>query len=127
MIFRQLFEPLSSTYTYLIGCEETGAALLIDPVVNAIDRDLQVISELGLRLEYTVDTHVHADHITGALHLKERVGSKIAAPAMERLPCTDVGLEDGVIVGVGDRHRSRALPLGVRLDGAADRCEAAGA
>jgi len=41
MIFRQLFEPLSSTYTYLIGCEETGAALLIDPVVNAIDRDLQ--------------------------------------------------------------------------------------
>ncbi|NLE88991.1 MAG: MBL fold metallo-hydrolase [Myxococcales bacterium] len=101
MIFRQLFEPLSSTYTYLIGCEETGAALLIDPVVNAIDRDLQVISELGLRLEYTVDTHVHADHITGALHLKERVGSKIAAPAMERLPCTDVGLEDGVPLRMG--------------------------
>src|SRR5690606_41897408 len=81
--------------------EETGAALLIDPVVNAIDRDLQVISELGLRLEYTVDTHVHADHITGALHLKERVGSKIAAPAMERLPCTDVGLEDGVPLRMG--------------------------
>lgn len=101
MIFRQLFEPLSSTYTYLIGCEETGAALLLDPVVNAIDRDLQVISELGLRLEYTVDTHVHADHITGALHLKERVGSKIAAPAMERLPCTDVGLEDGVPLRMG--------------------------
>src|SRR5690606_40660333 len=62
---------------------------------------LQVISELGLRLEYTVDTHVHADHITGALHLKERVGSKIAAPAMERLPCTDVGLEDGVPLRMG--------------------------
>ncbi len=101
MIFRQLFEPLSSTYTYLIGCEETGAALLIDPVVNAMDRDLQVLSELGLRLEYTVDTHVHADHITGALHLKERVGSKIAAPAMERLPCTDVGLEDAVPLRLG--------------------------
>lgn len=95
MIFRQLFEPLSSTYTYLIGCEESGAALLIDPVVNAIDRDLSLLSELGLRLEYTVDTHVHADHITGALRLKQAVGSKIAAPAMERLPCVDVPIEDG--------------------------------
>jgi sulfur dioxygenase len=95
VIFRQLFEPLSSTYTYLVGCPETGAALLIDPVVNAIERDLAALASLGLRLEYTVDTHVHADHITGALQLKQRTGSKIAAPAMERLPCVDVPLEDG--------------------------------
>jgi glyoxylase-like metal-dependent hydrolase (beta-lactamase superfamily II) len=101
MIFRQLFEPLSSTYTYLVGCEETGAAMLIDPVVNAMERDLAVLSQLGLRLEYTVDTHVHADHITGALHLKERVGSKIAAPAMERLPCVDVPIEDGRSMKLG--------------------------
>lgn len=95
MIFRQLFEPLSSTYTYLLGCEETRMALLIDPVVNALDRDLAVLAELGLRLEYTVDTHIHADHITGALHLKQRVGSKIAAPAIDRLPCVDLPIEDG--------------------------------
>ena len=96
MIFRQLFEPLSSTYTYLIGCEETGQALLIDPVVNAIDRDLAVLTDTGLTLAWTLDTHIHADHITAALHLKQRVGSKIAAPAIERLPCIDHGVTDNV-------------------------------
>ena len=90
MIFRQLFEPLSSTYTYLLGCEATGAAILIDPVVNSVDRDLQVLQPLGLALAYTVETHLHADHITAARHLKERVGSKIAAPALDGLPCVDV-------------------------------------
>ena len=68
MIFRQLFEPLSSIYTYLIGCPDTGQALLIDPVVNRIDRDLAAAQALGLKLTLTVDTPVHADHITGALH-----------------------------------------------------------
>lgn len=101
MIFRQLFEPLSSTYTYLIGCEATGQAVLIDPVVNSIDRDLAELQRLGLTLAYTLDTHIHADHITGALHLKERVGSKIAAPAMDRLPCTDLGVLEGVPLQVG--------------------------
>ena len=101
MIFRQLFEPLSSTYTYLLGCEVTGEALLIDPVVNAIDRDLEIVGALGLRLAYTVDTHIHADHITSARHLRERVASKIAAPAMDGLPCVDVGLVEGVPLLLG--------------------------
>ena len=101
MIFRQLFEPLSSTYTYLIGCEETGQALLIDPVVNAIERDLAVLAATGLTLAWTLDTHIHADHITAALHLKQRVGSKIAAPAIERLPCVDHGVIDKLPFVVG--------------------------
>lgn len=101
MIFRQLFEPLSSTYTYLLGCEETGQAVLIDPVVNAVDRDLAVLSGLGLTLTHTLDTHIHADHITAALHLKERVGSKIAASAIDRLSCTDVGVVEGTPLRVG--------------------------
>ena len=101
MIFRQLFEPLSSTYTYLLGCADTGAALLIDPVVNAIERDLELVAQLGLRLELTLDTHIHADHITGARHLKERVCSRIGAPAMERLPCADVGVEEGRPITLG--------------------------
>ncbi len=101
MIFRQLSEPISNTYTYLLGCETTGEAVLIDPVVNAIDRDLEVLQSLGLKLAYTVDTHIHADHITAALHLKERVGSKIVAPAVDRLPCIDVGMEEGVPFHVG--------------------------
>lgn len=101
MLFRQLFEPLSCTYTYLIGCEDTGIAILIDPVVNSIDRDLEELQRLGLRLAFTLDTHIHADHITGALHLKQRVNSRIAAPAMDGLPCTDFGIVEGTPFQVG--------------------------
>ena len=78
MIFKQLFEPVSSTYTYLLGCEETGQAVLVDPVINAMDRDMQVLQELGLRLAYTLDTHIHADHITAASYIREQLGGKIA-------------------------------------------------
>jgi glyoxylase-like metal-dependent hydrolase (beta-lactamase superfamily II) len=101
MIFRQLFEPLSSTYTYLIGCPVTGQALLIDPVVNCIDRDLALLQQLGLALALTLDTHIHADHITGALHLRERTGCRIGTPAMDRLPCTDLAVEEGLPVQLG--------------------------
>jgi sulfur dioxygenase len=101
MIFRQLYEPVSSTYTYLIGCEDTGQAILVDPVINAIERDLAEVSRLGMTLAYTVDTHIHADHITSALEMKKKVGSKIAAPAIEGLECTDVGIEEGKPFQVG--------------------------
>src|SRR6476659_5719512 len=96
MIFRQLFEDLSSTYTYLLGCEETGEAVLIDPVVNSIERDLAAVASLGLKLAWTLETHLHADHITAALHLKQQVGSRIAAPAHDRLTCADLGVVEGV-------------------------------
>ena len=101
MIFRQLYEPLSSTYTYLLGCEETGQAILIDPVIAAMARDLGELKRLGLTLAYTLDTHIHADHITSALEMKRAVGSQIAAPAHDRLPCTDVGIEEGKPFQVG--------------------------
>ncbi|PUA19716.1 MBL fold metallo-hydrolase [Glaciimonas sp. PCH181] len=101
MIFRQLFEPLSSTYTYLIGCEETGQAILIDPVIVEVERDLAEIQRLGLKLAYSIDTHIHADHITAALALKKKVGSKIAVAAYDRLPCADLGIEEGTPFHVG--------------------------
>jgi sulfur dioxygenase len=101
MIFRQLFEPLSSTYSYLLGCEDTGLAVLIDPVIVSMERDLAEISRLGLTLAYSLDTHIHADHITAALELKNKVGSQIAAPAFDRLPCADVGIEEGVPFKLG--------------------------
>jgi glyoxylase-like metal-dependent hydrolase (beta-lactamase superfamily II) len=95
MIFRQLYEPLSSTYTYLLADEQTGQAVLIDPVISALERDMAELHRLSLKLAYTVDTHIHADHITSALELKRALGSKIAAPAHDRLPCTDVGIQEG--------------------------------
>ncbi len=101
MIFRQLFEPLSSTYTYLLGCEQTGAAVLIDPVIASMERDLDTLHARGLTLAYTLDTHIHADHITGALELKHKTGCRIAAPAIDRLPCVDVGIEEGRPLSVG--------------------------
>ncbi|MBC7500706.1 MAG: MBL fold metallo-hydrolase [Herminiimonas sp.] len=101
MIFRQLVEPLSNTYTYVLGCEATGLAVLIDPVIATMDRDLRELQVLGLKLAYTVDTHIHADHITAALEMKNKVGSRIAAPAAEHLPCADANLEEGKPFQVG--------------------------
>ncbi len=92
MIFRQLFEPESSTYTYLIGCRDTGKAVLLDPVLETVDRDLAVLQELELTLEYTLETHIHADHVTSACRLRSLTGSKVAYPAMDGLPCADVGV-----------------------------------
>jgi sulfur dioxygenase len=77
MVFRQLFDPESSTYTYLLGDPTTREAVLIDTVREQVDRDLQIVRELGLRLVATLDTHVHADHVTGAWLLKQRAGSRI--------------------------------------------------
>ena len=71
MIFRQLFEPTASAYTYLLACEDTREALLIDPVSEMVDRDLALLDGLGLTLQYTVETHLHADHVTGASRLRE--------------------------------------------------------
>jgi glyoxylase-like metal-dependent hydrolase (beta-lactamase superfamily II) len=101
VIFRQLFEPLSSTYTYLLGCEEAKVAVLVDPVYPAWERDLAAIRDLGLRLVYTVETHIHADHITSALRLRQEAGSRIAYPAVDRCECADVGIEDGRVLQVG--------------------------
>jgi len=101
MIFRQLFEPISSTYTYLLACPETGDAVLIDPVAEMVERDVRVVDELGLRLAYTLETHVHADHITGAAGLRKATGCRTAGPAMDEIPCRDVGLREGEALRVG--------------------------
>lgn len=101
MIFKQLFEPISSTYTYLLGCEETRQAILVDPVLPTWERDVAEINALGLKLSFTLDTHIHADHITAANKLKREKGSRIANPAMDNLPCTDVPIEEGKPFQVG--------------------------
>ncbi len=76
MIFRQLFDPQSSTYTYLLGDPASREAVLIDPVFEQVRRDAALIDELGLKLTWTLDTHVHADHVTGAWLLRDKLGSR---------------------------------------------------
>ncbi|MDL2410243.1 MBL fold metallo-hydrolase [Rhizobium calliandrae] len=72
MIFRQLFDSVSGTYTYLIASRKGGEALIIDPVLEKVDRYLQLVNELDLKLVKAVDTHLHADHITGLGALRDR-------------------------------------------------------
>ena len=72
MIFRQLFDSVSGTYTYLLASRRGGEALIIDPVLEKVDRYLQLIRELDLKLVKAVDTHLHADHVTGLGALRDR-------------------------------------------------------
>jgi sulfur dioxygenase len=102
VIFRQLFDKESSTFTYLLGDEGSGAAALVDPVVEHVERDLTLVQELGLRLTVVLDTHVHADHITGAGTLRERTGARTHFSVHGGPSCADVLLEDGQDVALGD-------------------------
>jgi glyoxylase-like metal-dependent hydrolase (beta-lactamase superfamily II) len=101
MLFRQMFEPQSSTYTYLIGCSDSREAALIDPVLETAERDLAVLAELGLTLKYTLETHIHADHVTGAARLRHATGSKVALPALSKASNADLELREGAPVPVG--------------------------
>jgi glyoxylase-like metal-dependent hydrolase (beta-lactamase superfamily II) len=111
MIFRQLFDLESSTYTYLLGDPETHEAVLIDPVLERLERDLQLLRELGLTLRYTLETHAHADHVTAAGRLREAVGAKIAFGAAAGVSCADVALDDGETLRFGRQSlEARATP-----------------
>lgn len=102
MIFRQLFEPETSTYTYLLGCPRTRRAILIDTVASEVEHYLALLDTLQLRLVYTLETHVHADHVTGAGLLRERVGSKAVVHRDAGAPCADLMVTNGVVLETGD-------------------------
>ena len=111
LVFRQLFDPTSSTYTYLLGCSVSREAVLIDPVFEQVRRDAALVAELGLRLVWTLDTHVHADHVTAAWLLKQRLGSRIALSAASGASGADRLLQDGDRVEFGRRTLEvRATP-----------------
>jgi glyoxylase-like metal-dependent hydrolase (beta-lactamase superfamily II) len=86
MIFRQLFDLETSTYSYLLGDAGTHQAVLIDPVLEKLERDASLLNELELRLLYTLETHVHADHVTAASRLRDALGSKPFANGSSRCP-----------------------------------------
>ena len=111
MIFRQLFDPQSSTYTYLLADERSREAVLIDTVFEQVRRDAALIEELGLKLTCTLETHVHADHVTGAWLFKQKLGSRIALSASSGAEGGDLYLEPGEKVRFGGRHlEARATP-----------------
>jgi glyoxylase-like metal-dependent hydrolase (beta-lactamase superfamily II) len=111
MIFRQLFDPETSTYSYLLGDERTREAVLIDSVREQLERDVTLIGELGLRLVFALETHVHADHVTASGWLRERLGARIGVGERSGVRNADLGLADGDWVAFGShRLEARATP-----------------
>ena len=72
MIFRQLFDKISSTYTYLIASAKGREALIIDPVLENVDQYIKLLNQLDLKLVKVIDTHIHADHISGIAELRDK-------------------------------------------------------
>src|SRR5438105_8133504 len=111
MIFRQLFDPQSSTYTYLLADPASREAVLIDPVFEQARRDAALVDELGLKLKLTLETHVHADHITGAWLLKQKLGSRIGVSAGSGAEGADRYLQPLEKIALGARHlEARGTP-----------------
>lgn len=101
LIFHQLFEKDTSTFTYILGDADSKEAIIIDPVMEMVQRDLQLLSDLDLNLKYIFDTHVHADHITASGELRKRTGAKIGISSAYDMACPDLHIEDGQEIQFG--------------------------
>ncbi len=106
MIFRQLFDATSSTYTYLLAEQRGGEALIIDPVLEHVDQYLQLIEELDLKLVIAMDTHIHADHVTGIGELARSSACASAIGEQAKAECVSTKFTDGELI--------KADNLGVR-------------
>src|ERR1700739_4549821 len=95
MIFRQLFAGTSGTYTYLLASRRGGEALIIDPVLEKVDRYLQLVRELDLKLVKAVDTHLHADHITGLGALRDKTHCITVMGEQTKADVVSIRLADG--------------------------------
>ncbi len=103
MLFRQLFDPASSTYTYLLADEDSREAVILDPVIEQIDRDAELLRELELRLAYALDTHVHADHVTALGSLRDRLGCQTVISERAGVGVADLLVKEGDRITFG-RH-----------------------
>lgn len=112
MLFRQLFDQETWTYTYLIADAETKEAALVDPVIEQVERDLKLIKELELTLKYCLETHVHADHITGTGKLRELTDCEGIVPENAQVACASRLIEDGERLKVGDIEIQAISTLG---------------
>jgi len=109
MLFKQLFENESSTYTYLISCQDKQEAILIDPVVETLQRDIKILEQMNLKLTYAIDTHIHADHVTSAAALREITNCKVAGPAGDNLTCRDINFKDKDYLIIGNNIKLEAI------------------
>jgi sulfur dioxygenase len=100
MIFRQLFEPVSCTYSYLIASRRGGEAIIIDPVMEKVDRYLRLMEDLDLRLVKAVDTHLHADHITGLGALRDRTHCITVMGEQSKVDVVSMRVGDGDRLGI---------------------------
>ncbi|MDH5396111.1 MAG: MBL fold metallo-hydrolase [Gammaproteobacteria bacterium] len=102
MFVRQLFDRDTSTYTYIIADEKTSEAAIIDPVKEQFERDVLLLNQLGFKLKYVLETHVHADHITSSGHLREKFSAQVALHENSGAKCADLLLKDGDVLKLGD-------------------------
>lgn len=102
MLFRQLVDRESSTYTYLIADQKTKKAILVDPVLEQVERDLQLIKELELNLEFCLETHIHADHITGTGRLRKLTNCQGLVPINAQASCADSFIQDHDVIVLGE-------------------------
>ncbi|EDO29820.1 predicted protein, partial [Nematostella vectensis] len=106
----QLFDSETCTYTYILGCMSSRKAVIIDPVDTKVSRDARLLNELKLELEWAVNTHVHADHVTGSGYLKGLIGCKSAIAAASKAKA-DKHLNHGDVLQYGEQAlEARATP-----------------
>jgi len=99
---QQLFDQESFTYTYLLWDSASHEAVLVDPVLEMVERDLQLVNELGLKLKYILETHVHADHVTGAGVIRSRTGAQTGLSHHAGVQCADLALRHGQELFLGN-------------------------
>lgn len=98
MLFRQLFEPQTSTWTYIVAARRGAGALIIDPVDSLADMYLNLLGQLDLELRFAIDTHIHADHVTALGLLRERTGCVTVMGERTRAECVDRRVHDGEVI-----------------------------
>lgn len=102
MLFRQLFDKATSTYTYLIADKITREAFLVDPVLEQFERDLALLADLELNLHYCLETHIHADHITATSKLRQATGCLGVVPENAQAACADSHIKHREVLKIGE-------------------------
>ena len=113
MIFRQLFDSVSSTYSYILASRKGGEALIIDPVLDKVDRYIQLFKELDVKLVKAIDTHLHADHITGLGALRDRTLCVTVMGEQTKADVVSMRISDGDTVDI-DREGFSVPPSATR-------------